>query len=190
MQLVAGELDGEDVVRGLAVLALPQDDIDDRRTDVADGQGAQSLGGQDRGQHPHGGGLAVGAGDPEPGRGARAPQPPGDLHIADDVDARRSGRREQRAVRLPAGRGDDEFGALGERVTVAEADRYAVRRQFPRGGALLVAVAAVHDGDVCAEAGQRAGGTDAAHAQAGDGDVLTGEVRRAVRGHFAACQPP
>ena len=46
------------------------------------------------------------------------------------VDAGLAGRREQRLVRLPAGCGDDEFGALGQGRAVTEAHGDAERLQF------------------------------------------------------------
>ena len=51
----------------------PRTDVDQRGADVADGGGAQTGGAQDRGEHPDGGGLAVGAGDGEPGRARLCP---------------------------------------------------------------------------------------------------------------------
>lgn len=125
VQLVAGQLDREHVV-----LLLAEDDVEQRDADVADGGGAQPGRLQDRGEHPGGGGLAVGAGDREPGRGCasvQVPQPPGQFDIAPDRHARLGGRREQRLVGPPAGRGDDQLGALGQGVPVAEAHGDALR---------------------------------------------------------------
>ncbi|GAA3067470.1 hypothetical protein GCM10020000_59780 [Streptomyces olivoverticillatus] len=121
--------------------------------DVADGGGAQSGGLQDGGEHLDGGGLAVGAGDGEPGGGPLATQLPGDLDIADHTHARRGRGREERAGGLPAGRGDDEVGALGEGVGVAEADGDALLGA-EHAGALAQGrgVAAVDDGHLRAEA--------------------------------------
>lgn len=97
VQLEAGQLDGEDVV-GLGV----HDRLEDRGADVADRRGAQPGRGEDRGQHLHGRGLAVGAGDGEPRRGALAwPQPPGQLDLAPHRDPRRPGRGQHRMVRPP-----------------------------------------------------------------------------------------
>lgn len=154
VQLVAGEFDGEDVVR-----LRGEDHVDQRGADVADRLGAQAGRGEDGGEHPGGGGLAVGAGDAEPVGGTFGPQPPGDLHVADDLDARLGGGREERRVRLPAGRGDDQVGRLGEGVGVAEADGDGAGgvRGVEGGGELggarqvLFALTAVDDGDVRAE---------------------------------------
>ena len=63
VQLEAGQLDGEHVVR-LGV----HHRLDDRQADVAAGDRAQPGGAQHRLEHLHGGGLAVGAGDGQPGR--------------------------------------------------------------------------------------------------------------------------
>ena len=65
VQLEAGQLDREHVVR-LGV----HHGLDDRQPDVADCDAAQSRGAQDRVEHLHRRGLAVGAGHAEP-RGAR-----------------------------------------------------------------------------------------------------------------------
>ena len=84
VQLEAGELDREHVVR-LGV----HDRLDDRQADVADRDAAQAGGAQDRVEHLHGGGLAVGAGDAQPRGGVvRVAQPPGQLDLAPDRDAR------------------------------------------------------------------------------------------------------
>ena len=73
VQLEAGQLDGEHVVR-LGV----HHRLDDRQPDVADGDAAQAGGPQDRVEHLHGRGLAVGAGHAQPracrGRGSRSRQ--------------------------------------------------------------------------------------------------------------------
>ena len=64
VQLEAGQLDREHVVR-LGV----HHRLDDRQPDVADGGAAQPGGAQDRVEHLHGRGLAVGAGDASQGAG-------------------------------------------------------------------------------------------------------------------------
>lgn len=69
VQLVAGEFDGEDVV-----LLLAEDRVEQGDTDVADRGRAQARRLQDGGEHLDGGGLAVGAGDGEPGSGLPAVQ--------------------------------------------------------------------------------------------------------------------
>lgn len=66
----------------------------------------------------------------------------------------------------------------------AEADLDALLGQLGGPRAVRVAVAVVDDGHDGAEAGQDAGGTDAAHAEAGDGDVLA-----VPGGHLSAAHP-
>ena len=87
VQLEAGELDGDDVVGGRAVVLDGGDDLDQRAPDVPGGDGAAAVGQQDRLEHGDRRRLAVGAGDREPRRGravgARHPQPPGELRFAD-----------------------------------------------------------------------------------------------------------
>lgn len=185
VQLVAGEFDGEDVVLGLAEHRVQQ-----RYADVADGRGAQARRLQDRGQHPYGRGLAVGAGDREPGRGLAsvvAAQAPGQFDVAPDRDARLGGSQEERLVRLPAGGGDDEFRGRRQGRAVAEAHGDAERLQFSRlrAGALVVAV--VDDGDERAALVQGAGRGNPADAEPGDGDVLALPVHGAA--HFLAAHP-
>ena len=98
MQLEAGQLDREDVVR-LGV----HHRLDEREADVAGGDAAQPGRTQDRVQHPHRGGLAVGAGDREPGRVVLGvAEPPGQLDLAPDRYAARPGLREERRVGAPA----------------------------------------------------------------------------------------
>ncbi len=176
VQLVAGELDGEHVV-GL----LGEHRVQHRDADVADGGGAPARGGQDRGEHLDRGGLAVGAGDRQPGGrfaggGVRPAQPPGQLDVAPDLQAGPLGGLEQRAARRPAGRGDDQPGALGQGVAVAEADGDAERLQFGGAGPQALAGAAVDDRDQGAEAVQDPGGADAGDAEPGDGDRQAGPV--------------
>jgi hypothetical protein len=98
VQLVAGQLDRDHVVR-LGV----HHGFQQRQPDVACGNCPVAGRGQDRGQHLHRGGLAVGAGDAQPGRrvGGIA-QPPGQLDLAPDRDAPLDGGREQRRVRRDA----------------------------------------------------------------------------------------
>ena len=118
------------------------------------------------------------------GAASRAAQPPGELDVAPDRHAGLGGGREERLVGLPAGGGDDEFGALGQGRAVAEAHGDAQRLQFGglRAGALVVAV--VDDGDERAEAVQDLGGRDAGDAETGDGDALALPV-----GHLSAAHP-
>ena len=112
VELEAGQLDGEDVV-GLGV----HDRLDDRPTDVADRRTAQAGRAQDRVEHLHRGGLAVGAGDGQPGGGVLGiAQPPGELDLAPDRDAAGRGLREQGRGGLPARRGDEHVDVVGQRV--------------------------------------------------------------------------
>ncbi len=184
MQLVAGEFDGEDVV-----LRLAEHGVQQRYADVADGRGAQARGLQDGRQHPYGGGLAVGPGDREPGRGLAAvvaAQAPGEFDVAPDRDARLGGSQEERFVRLPAGGGDDEFRGRRQGGAVAEAHGDTERLQFGRLRAGAFVVAVVDDGDERAALVQGAGSGDAADAEPGDGDVLALPVHGA---HFLAAHP-
>ena len=106
VQLEAGELDGDDVVGGRPVVLDGGDDLDQRAPDVPGGDGAAAVGQQDRLEHGDRRRLAVGAGDRQPRRGravgARHPQPPGELRLADDLDAAARGVHQQRCVRAPA----------------------------------------------------------------------------------------
>ena len=93
VELEAGQLHREHVVRRGVHHRL-----DDREADVADRDAAQPGRPQDRVEHLHGGGLAVGAGDREPRRGVLGvAQPPGQLDLAPDRDAAGAGLDEQRA---------------------------------------------------------------------------------------------
>src|SRR5690606_22481108 len=117
VELVAGQLHRQDVV-----LLLAGHRVQQRDADVADGGRAQARRLKDGGEHAHGGGLAVGTGDREPGGGVRAAQAPGQFDVAPHGHPGPLGGGEQRLVGLPAGRGDDQVGALGQGVAVAEAD--------------------------------------------------------------------
>lgn len=181
VQLVAGQLDGEYVV-----LLVAEDGVQEGDADVADGGGAQPRRLQDRGEHPYGRGLAVGAGDREPGGRAGAPQPPGEFDVAPDGDARLGGCGEERLVGLPARGGDDELGGLGQGRPVAEAHGDALRLQL-RGlcaGTLVVPV--VDHGDDGPEAVQHLGRRDPGDSESRDGDVLALPVLVA---HFSAAHP-
>ena len=132
MQLEAGELDGEDVVR-LGV----HHRLDDRQADVAAGDRAQAPGAQHRLEHLHGRGLAVGAGDGQPRRRVlRVAQPPGQLDLAPDRDAARGRLREQRRGRRPAGRGDDEVDVVGQVAVEPGPSRTVAPRLSSRVGLL------------------------------------------------------
>lgn len=182
VQLVAGEFDGEHVVRLVA-----EDGVEERDPDVADGGGPQSGGLQDRGQHPYGRGLAVGAGDREPGGRAGAPEPPGELDVAPDLHARLGGGGEERLVGPPAGGGDDQLGAGRQGGPVAEADGDALRLELRRLGPGALVVAVVDDGHERAEAVEDAGGRDAGHPEPRDGDLLAVPVE--LFRHLSAAHP-
>jgi hypothetical protein len=182
VELVAGEFDREDVV-----LLLAEDRVEQGDADVADGRRAQARRLQDGGEHLDGRGLAVGAGDREPGRrfpAVQFPQPPGEFDVAPDRNAGSGGRCEQRLVRLPAGRGHDEVGAFrqGRAVTEAHGDTERLQVRGLRPGPFVVAV--VDDRDERSEAVQDLGRRDSRYAEAGDGDVPALPV-----GHFLAAHP-
>ena len=111
VQLEARQLDGDDVV-GLRV----HDRLEHRGADVAGAAGPQPGRPQDRGEHLHGGRLAVGAGHGQPRRRPLTrPQPPRELHLAPHRDAGRGRGGQQRLVGPPPGRGDDEVeGGVGK----------------------------------------------------------------------------
>ena len=140
---------------------------------------------QDRREHLHGRRLAVGAGDGEPRRGAvRAAQPPGELDLAPDRDAGRRGRGEQRLVGPPAGRGDDELGAVAaaRRPSLAEPDVDAERSR--RLGRARCSRASPSRPSTTVTRGaaleQGVGGGEAGDAEAGDDDAQPGPVGVAV----------
>ena len=115
-----------------------------------------------------------------------AAQPPGQLDVAPDRDARLGGGREERLVGLPAGGGDDELGALGQGRPVAEAHGDSLRLQLGGLGTGALVVPVVDDGDDGAEAVQHPGGGDTADTESRDGDVLALPVLVA---HLAAAHP-
>lgn len=184
VQLVTGQFDGEYVV-----LLVAEDGVEEGDADVADRGGAQPGRLQDGGEHPYGRGLAVGAGDREPGRrfpAAVAAQPPGEFDVAPDRDARLGGCGEERLVGLPARGGDDELGGLGQGRPVAEAHGDALRLQLRglRTGTLVVPV--VDHRDDGAQAVQHRGRRDSGDSESRDGDVLALPVLVA---HFSAAHP-
>jgi len=93
VQLEAGQLDGQHVIR-IGV----QNRLEQRRADVPRTRGAQPGRAQDTGEHLDRRRLAVGAGDRDPGRGTglRA-HTPRKLHLTPDRYAAR-GRGEQEGV--------------------------------------------------------------------------------------------
>ncbi|GAA4947819.1 hypothetical protein GCM10023238_12720 [Streptomyces heliomycini] len=179
VELVAGQLHGEHVV-----LLLAEHRVEEGDADVADGGGAQARRLQDGGEHLDGRGLAVGAGDREPGGRVGLPEPPGEFDVAPHRHPGRARRREQRLVGLPAGGRDDQLGAFGQGVAVAQAHGDAQRLQF---GGLFTrprVVPVVDDGDPRAEPVQHLGRRDAGDSESGDGDVLSLPV-----GHLSAAHP-
>ena len=105
--------------------------LDDRAADVAGRHAAQPGRAQDRVEHLDGRGLAVGAGDREPGRGrGRVAQPPGQLDLAPDRDAALRRLHEQRCARPPAGRDHDRSASSGS--ASVEPGRAGRRRRGPR----------------------------------------------------------
>ena len=133
VQLEAGELHGQHVVgRGV------HHGLEHRHPDVADGLAAQPGGAQDRVEHLHGGGLAVGAGDGQPRRVVLGvAQPPGQLDLAPHRDAARAGLGEQRRARAPAGRGDDEVDVVGQGGGGAGPEAHRGTEHLEELGALL-----------------------------------------------------
>ena len=131
VQLEARELDDDDLGR-----LLGGDDLDERRADVARDRDARSP--PARSIAPSMPTVVVlplvpvttshGAGS------LGRTQPPGELDLAPDRDAALAARGDQqRCVGSPAGRGDDQRGAVGQRLAVAEPDADAVRlRVRPR----------------------------------------------------------
>jgi hypothetical protein len=93
VQLEARHLDGQHVVGGRR-----QHGVDDRYADVADRAGAPSGRDEHRFEHADGRGLAVRAGDCEPGRTAPVPQLPGELDLAPDRNPDGRCVAEQRVV--------------------------------------------------------------------------------------------
>lgn len=184
MELVAGELDGEHVVRLVAEHRVQQG-----HPDVADGGRAQACRFEDRREHPHGRRLAVGAGDREPGccfSAVTAPQPPGEFDVAPDGDVRIGGGQEEWLAGLPAGGRDHQLGGLGQGVAVAEAHGDPERLQLRRLGAGALVVAVVDDGDEGSPRVQGAGCGDTADAEPGHRDALAPPVHVA---HFLAAHP-
>ena len=154
VQLEAGDLGGEDVDRRFGQQGLPR-----RGTDIAHGQCAAAVGGENRFQHGGGGRLAVGAGDRQPGAG-RAEQSrlicqPGCLDVPDHRDPGVGGGHQDRTVRTPprgchhqVNRGEEAGGtgllggdqrctglprqaSAGLNIVVDHDDRGVQRRQHP-----------------------------------------------------------
>ncbi len=117
VQLEARQLDRDHVVR-LGV----HDGLRQRQADVAGGDAAQPGRAEDRVQHLHGRGLAVGAGDAQPrGRVLGVAQPPRQLHLAPHRDSALPRLHQQRRV-----------GAEARATRPAGRRRRAVSRSRPR----------------------------------------------------------
>ncbi len=114
VQLEAGQLHGHDLVR----IRLGHH-VGKRGADIAGRHCAVAGSAQHQGQHPHGRGLAVRARDGQPLLPAamrqRRPEPPGQLDIANHLDAGGRGAGKQRRVRFPSRRGDHEVGTRRQR---------------------------------------------------------------------------
>ena len=111
VQLVAGELDGEDVVR--ARRRGPRRAAETPMLPTAAVRRPAAF--RIDGEHPDGGGLAVGAGDREPGRRRPGPRSRQASSTSPQTGTPASAAAAKSGlVRLPAGRGDDELGALGQ----------------------------------------------------------------------------
>ena len=106
---------------------------------------------------------------PEPGLSGRA-QPPGELDVAPDRDAAPRGRRQQRLLRSPAGRGDDELDTVRQLVGIAQADLDAEGPQLRGDGPLAVAVPPVDGDDPGAASGQRPRRGRPRHSETGHAD--------------------
>ena len=174
VELEAGELDGQDVVRRRVHHRLGH-----RAADVADRRAAQARGGEDRVEHLDRRGLAVGAGDAQPGGGGagRVAQPPGELDLAPHRDAAPDGLRQQRRARLPARRGDDHVDVVGQRRGRARAEPDLGAQHLEQGRLLLVALGVlVERRDLRAEVGQVVGGGEPGDAEAGHDRTDAGPV--------------
>nr|BFE88910.1 hypothetical protein GCM10020093_115110 [Planobispora longispora] len=176
VQLEAGQLHGQDVVR-------PGDGLHDRDAHVADRERLAPGRRQHRGEHPHRGGLAVGAGQRQPRRRVPGTQPPGQLDLADHLDPGPGRGDQQRVVRRPAG-GDGRRGALGQPGGLAETDLDPQRGELGGDGALPLPVHGLQDHHPLAAPGQQAGGGGAGDPGAQDtehsdyGSLLGGATRR------------
>jgi hypothetical protein len=159
VQLEAGELDGVDV-DGLG----GADRLDDRPTHVADGGHVLPSRGEDRREHLHGRGLAVGASQRQPGGTARLRlQLPGELDLRPDRHPGASRRREQRLARRHARRRDDEVHARRQCHVGALAQSDVGAQHAKQRGPLLLSLvvpAGDHDDvDVVLQQGVRRGET-------------------------------
>ena len=191
VQLEGGELDGEDV-EALRV----QRRLDDGQPDVAAGDGAQPRRTQDRLEHRDHGGLAVGAGDAEPGGAVGRLHAARQLDLAPHGDPGVGGGEEQGLVEAPARGGDDEVegravGGLGQGARVLGTEAHVDPEDLEDPGPLEVPLAAgaVDDGHAGAAlhglVGHRvAGDAEARHedAQARDVEPGPGQLVDAHRG--------
>jgi hypothetical protein len=166
VQLEAGELDGEDVVRRRV-----HDRLDERQADVARGHAPQPGRAEDLVEHLHRGGLAVGAGHGEPRhRSAVGPgvaQPPGELDLAPHRDAALAGLGDQRRRRLPARRDDQQLRTVRQCRGRALAEPDVGAEDAEQLCLILLAVALlVERDDGGAQVGEVVGRGESAHAEA------------------------
>jgi hypothetical protein len=180
LQLRAGDLDGEDVVR-----RFDGDRRDQRQSHVAGGDAPQPGSLQDRLEHADRRGLAVGSGDTEPRRRSGGPQPPGQLGFADDVDTGPGGGRHQWLVGPETGRGHDQVGGQW-RHRVAEPDLGAAFPQPSGDQPLRLTVAVGHDRDVGPSLEQDIGHGNTGHPEPGDDRAQPVVPHRHVRARNAA----
>ena len=100
VQLETGQLHGQ------GVCAAGQHRLDGGRSDIADGWGGESLGLEDGREHTDRSGLAVRAGERQPGdirSGGVLLEPPGQLDLAPSLDADRLGGAQDRTRGRNAG---------------------------------------------------------------------------------------
>ena len=178
VQLEAGELDRQDVVRRGVHHRL-----DDGQADVAAGDRPQAAGAQHRLEHLHGRGLAVRAGDGQPRRRVLGvAQPPGQLDLAPDRDASLDRLGQQRRRGRPAGRGHHEVDLVGQLGGGARAEAHRRTQDLQQGG-LLATVARlglVEGGHPRAEVGQVVRGGEAGDTEARDDGTDTAPVAGAT----------
>jgi hypothetical protein len=108
VQLLTGQLDGEDVVRRIG-----EHGVDERLPDIADRDRSQASRAQHRLEHVHRRGLAVRTRHRQPGCRTGAPQLPGQLDLAPDRNAAGGRIGQKRVVRTQPGRCDDETDLTG-----------------------------------------------------------------------------
>ncbi len=187
VQLEAGQLDGVDRV-GLGV----HHRLDDRQADVAARHRGEPGGLEDRVEHLHGRGLAVGAGHAQPGtRVLRVAQPPGQLDLAPHGYAAPAGLDQQRCGRRHARGGDEHVDVVGQPGGLPRPDPDRGAEDLQEVGLLALRVGGRlgQHGDLGAEVGQVVGGREAGDADADHHrpDTVPGGVpAELVEGHTPA----